>query len=87
MLATQFKELMYGDRLYYENIKDNATRFTVDQIAQINRTGIGRIYCDHLELGPHPANPWILINSGNTNTCQRRQGIDFSYWKETPPSK
>jgi peroxidase len=49
IIANQFLQIRVGDRFFFENDgSEDQTGFSIDQLKEIKKASIARIYCDHV---------------------------------------
>ena len=83
IIAQQFKDLMSGDRYFYENTQDPNTRFTTEQIDSIQKVFISTLICENLDVNVVPRNPWFVPSNTNpTLPCSIFPHLNLTLWKE-----
>ena len=90
--------MKFSDRFFYENGNFPATRFTLDQLSQIRKVTLSKLYCDNLGLGLIKANSFATIQTqldlnnhiskNKLVSCSDKiPGIDFSFWSDQLSNK
>lgn len=59
IVGRQFAELKRGDRFYYENGQDSASKFTPDQLTSIRGTFLASVLCKNLNINSVPKWPFL----------------------------
>ena len=82
IFATTFSNLREGDRFWYENT-EGPQAFTPDQLAEIKKTSMSRVFCDNADaIQTIQANPFL---QGDKQICLFAFGrISFEPWREDP---
>nr|UYM80454.1 mantle peroxidase-like protein [Terebratalia transversa] len=84
LLGLQFHLLKYGDRFWYEN---EVTGFSPEQLNEIKKTSLARIYCDTLDIDHIQPHILLKVNS-RTNKRQPCSTIpNTDYGKFIPSYK
>jgi hypothetical protein len=84
IIAKQFRDLKFGDRLFYENGHDAKTQLTLDQLVEIKKSTMSRLLCDNSDLNRIQLNPFVFSNI-NTNPvvdCKKQiQEVSYLPWQ------
>jgi peroxidase len=85
IIGDQFSRFKKGDRFWYENGEDRATRFKLDQLDSIRGISMARILCDN--TGIEDIQPMAFRSpGGNINSvsdCRNiDEGIDLGLWSD-----
>ncbi|KAK7601754.1 hypothetical protein V9T40_009195 [Parthenolecanium corni] len=85
IMGQQFLNSKIGDRFFYDN-REQVNRFTEDQLEQIRRTSLARIFCDNsnnitqmqrdIFTPPSPSNELILCRETSIPF------VNLNFWKE-----
>ncbi|KAL8604911.1 hypothetical protein ACOMHN_028539 [Nucella lapillus] len=82
ILATQFHNLKFGDRFWYQNT-NHAGAFTPAQIQTIEGLGLADLLCAATTLGAVQINPFVKASFGNpVRDCSSLPPLDLSAWQE-----
>lgn len=85
IVAKQFRDLKVGDRFYFENGHDKATRFSIAQLDEIRKSSMARIYCDNLDIRVIQKSAFRAIGADNPLVpCSTFRRMDLSLWKNEP---
>ncbi|XP_013422154.2 chorion peroxidase-like [Lingula anatina] len=83
ILGRQFAALKFGDRFFYEN-GDEDIRFTEDQLEELRKTDMARLFCDNFNIASIPRNVF-LMSDDTTNPlvdCRTVKSMDLRRWIE-----
>ena len=84
-MARQFQELKTGDRFYFENGHDNATKFSLPQLDEIRKSSMAAIMCDNLDLSLVQKKAFEVSSENNpTVDCANIPRINLDLWKNEP---
>ncbi|XP_067656390.1 peroxidase-like [Haliotis asinina] len=78
LLGKQFQALKRGDRFWFESDNDYV-RFTPDQLAEIRKASLSRIFCDNTDTVTIQVNAFI---KGDKVPCSSLDTVDLTPWKE-----
>jgi peroxidase len=85
MVAQQFRDLKIGDRLYFENGHDNATRFSLPQLKQLRRSSMARIMCDNLDIKVIQKRAFAPVSPENPLVpCASIRRAGLKHWRNEP---
>jgi peroxidase len=83
IIAKQFRDLKFGDRFFYENGNDEATRLSLEQLNEIKKSSLSRIICDNTDLKVIQMNPF-MFTSERANPlvdCKSIKKVSYLPWK------
>ncbi|XP_046379040.2 peroxidasin homolog pxn-1-like [Haliotis rufescens] len=78
LLGRQFEALRKGDRFWFEEDNDYA-KFSPDQLAEIRKTSLSRIFCDNTDTVSIQENAFV---KGDKVPCGSLETVDLTPWKE-----
>ena len=84
IIGSQFRDLKFGDRFYYENGHDKATRFELSQLSEIKKNTMARVICDNLDLINIIQKKAFLPTNKLDNQfvkCATLKKMDMTKWK------
>ena len=88
IIARQFHDLKFGDRFYYENGESKQTRFNREQLNEIRKASIAKIYCNNLGLEYIQKNAFYRKSDTNPIVdCSTIPDIDLSLWAKNSKLK
>ncbi len=84
ILGKQFQALKFGDRFYYENGQDEATRLTLPQLNSIRDILLARIMCDNTDITYIQPDVFRMPLPGYNPMlqCSELRSINFDLWRE-----
>ena len=80
--------MKFGDRFFYENGESKVTRFTREQLNEIRKTTIAKIYCNN--LGLEYIQKKAFYKKADTNPivdCSSIHNINLNLWAENSKLK
>lgn len=81
ILTTQFHDLRFGDRFWYER-DDHQTGFTLPQLIEIRKSTLARVICDNTD-GIGRINQNVFINFGRVVVdCDEVSFVNLNVFKE-----
>jgi len=86
IIGDQFSRFKRGDRFWFENGNDSATRFTLRQLDSIRGTSMARILCDNTDI--NHVQPLAFRTTGSSINeelaCSNPQipEVDLNLWRE-----
>ncbi|XP_064483549.1 uncharacterized protein LOC135396484 [Ornithodoros turicata] len=84
MLAFQFQRLRRCDRFWHES-RDPAIRFTEDQLTEIRKASLAKIFCENSDTTRFITRNVLDIYDPFLNprvSCASIQGVDLTFWRE-----
>ncbi|XP_067656695.1 peroxidase-like [Haliotis asinina] len=78
LLGKQFQALKEGDRFWFEGDNDYV-KFSPDQLAEIRKASLSRIFCDNTDTVTIQVNAFI---KGDKVPCSSLDTVDLTPWKE-----
>ncbi|XP_037050683.1 peroxidase-like [Bradysia coprophila] len=80
MAAEQFRHLKYADRYFY-SFSDCPTKFTTEQINEIEKMSIAKLLCQVTDLESVPQHAFLVESEHNPNIlCSNYRDFDFTLW-------
>ncbi|KAM4719236.1 uncharacterized protein FYW61_015078 [Anableps anableps] len=81
LIATQFKKIREGDRLWYQN----PGVFTPQQRQALSAVTLSRVICDNTGITSVPSDAFSIISNRNRLVqCSTLRRLDLSAWREIP---
>ncbi|KAM4719237.1 eosinophil peroxidase-like [Anableps anableps] len=81
LIATQFKKIREGDRLWYQN----PGVFTPQQRQALSAVTLSRVICDNTGITSVPSDAFSIISNRNRLVqCSTLRRLDLSAWRERP---
>ena len=97
IIAKQFNHLKFSDRFFYENGESPLTRFSLDQLNQIRKIKLSKLYCNNLGLDVIKIDSFSTIHTqmssfqqiaqNNLIFCNTIAGVDLNLWSDQLSNK
>ena len=72
--------MKFGDRFYYENGQDANLRFTSDQLEEIRKASLSRIFCDNVKMKKMRKN--VFLANSKWVKCKKCAKVSLEAWKD-----